>query len=194
MNERLLAGGSGMLAALPDGARVLVVVAVVIVVIVVIVVRFYGEPVQARRLFLLPPIFLVVGAVDFVRGDVGITTTDVLFLLVAAALAAGTGWARGRSVALFEKNDYLWMRYRPMTLLIWIGLGAVRLGLDVLARAAGADVAASEQSLMLMLGVTLVVEAAVIVPRARATGLRTMPITTRTYRRSPWRRPGSRRR
>jgi membrane protein CcdC involved in cytochrome C biogenesis len=181
-----LAERQGLLTAIPDQARVLVVVAVVIVVIAV---RFYGEPVQARRLFLLPPVFLVLGVADFVKNAAGITGRDVAFLVVATVLAAVTGWARGRSVALFEKNGYLWLRYRVWTLVIWLGLGAVRLGLDAVAHAAGADAAASGKSLMLMLGVTLVVEAAVVIPRAHATGVRTLPVTARTPRRL-----GSRRR
>ncbi|WP_018681852.1 DUF1453 family protein [Actinokineospora enzanensis] len=182
---RLLAADGGPLAAVPERLRVLVVVAIVLVVIAV---RFYGEPVQARRLFLLPPVFLVVGVADFAGGVTGITGLDVVFLLVAAALAAATGWARGRSVALFEKNGYLWMRYRVSTLVIWIGLGGVRLALDAGAHAAGARVAADQRTLMLMLGLSLVVEAATIVPRARATGVRTLPITARTPRRSLRRR------
>jgi membrane protein CcdC involved in cytochrome C biogenesis len=173
--------GGGFLAALPGGVDIAIVIAVVVVVIAV---RLYGEPVQARRLFLLPPIFLLVGAAAFAESAAAATGVDVVFLLAAVVLAVVTGWARGRSIALFAKDGHLWMRYRVLTLVLWIVLGGLRLGLDAVAAAAGAQVAADQSSLMLMLGVTLVVEAAVVIPRARRSGVPMLPITARTRRRS----------
>ena len=79
------------------------------------------------------------------------------------------GAARGATVTVAVRDGRPWLRYRPVTLGLWAATVAVRVGLTVLAHAAGATVAGSGPALLLSAGVTLLAEGAIVAHRASTT-------------------------
>lgn len=151
---------------------VLRVALVIVVVVLLIARRMYGEPLQPMRVFLLPPVFLVIGGYDFAKSAHGaIHPVDVAFLALGAVIALAFGVGRGLSVGLFERDGHLWMRYRVRTLLLWLLLIGIRVLLNLAGQAAGAHAATANTALMLMFGLTLAAESAVLALRATASGI-----------------------
>ena len=62
--------------------------------------RLTGEPLQARRLALLPAILVIWGCSQLVRQHV--TLFDVGLLAVEAVVALGLGLARGATIKVYE--------------------------------------------------------------------------------------------
>jgi hypothetical protein len=134
--------------------------------------RLTGEPVQTKRLVVLPAVFTVLGVVDLTKSNAPpLSSADVAFLVAGVATSLALGAARGASVELLPRVGYLYQRYRKATVAWWVVLVVTKLGLDLAAHAAGAAAAAGTHSLMLALGVSLLGEAAVVAPRALATGI-----------------------
>ncbi len=91
--------------------------------------------------------------------------------LVTGGLVAVAGGAlRGRTVRIFVRDGHTWYRYTPVTLAVWAGLIALRFGQAAAAVALGADRPVLTASLVLALGLSFLGEAAVVGPRAMATG------------------------
>lgn len=88
------------------------------------------------------------------------------------AAPAGLGAARGGTVAVSVRDGRPWLRYRAVTLAWRAATVAVRVGLAVLAHAAGATVAGSGPTLLPWAGVTLLAEGAVVAHRADTLGRR----------------------
>jgi Protein of unknown function (DUF1453) len=132
--------------------------------------RMQGEPLQAKRLMVLPVAFIVLGIGDLTAKSTH-TATDVGFLVAGVVLSAGLGAARGRTTELFSRDGELWLRYRPVTVALWLALIAVKVLLAGIASAAGASAAAGTNGLLLALGVSLAAEAIVVGPRALASGV-----------------------
>jgi hypothetical protein len=130
--------------------------------------RSAGEPLQARRLVILPAALLVWGGYQVSRHHV--TTLDVGLLVVEAAVALGLGLLRGLTIRVYEYAGHLWYRYRPLTLAVWVASALIRLGLGVGGHLLGASLATTV-SLVFMLGVTFLGEAAVVGARALRTGV-----------------------
>lgn len=150
----------------------LVVILVVAGVCYVMWRRLKGEPVQTRRLLVLPAVFTVLGVLDLTKsGAPHLSSADVAFLAAGAAISLGLGAARGATIELFPRGGYLYQRYRKTTVALWAVLIAAKLGLDLAAHLAGAGAAAGTDGLMLSLGVSLLGESALVAPRAMATGV-----------------------
>jgi hypothetical protein len=150
----------------------LVVVAVVAGVGYVLWRRLKGEPVQTKRLLVLPAVFTILGVVDLTKsGAPPLSSADIAFLAAGAAISFALGAARGATIDLFPRGGYLHQRYRKTTVALWAVLVAVKLALDLAAHAAGATAASGSHSLMLALGVSLLGEAVLVAPRALATGV-----------------------
>ena len=130
-----------------------------------------GQPLQAKRLLVLPAVFVVLGISDLTGHHAHYTAADIVFLVVGGALAAALGAARGATVELFARDGELWQRYRPVSVALWLALIAAKLILAAIAGAAGASAAAGTNGLLLALGISLAAEAAVTGPRALATGI-----------------------
>jgi hypothetical protein len=102
-----------------------------------------------------------------------------LVLIAAGVLASAVlGVARGATVAVYERNGAVWLRYQTATLWLWLATVAVRVGLTGLAYLAGARLAVSGPALLLAVGTTLLSEAAMVArttfsPQARRWQART---------------------
>jgi len=152
------------------------IITVVLVVLALAVVgyvlasRIAGQPVNTRRLLVLPGVLTAMGLLQL-SGAVsgGVRPPDLGLLAVGVAAAAGLGAARGATVTVAVRDGRPWLRYRPVTLGLWAATVAVRVGLTVLAHAAGATVAGSGPALLLSAGVTLLAEGAIVAHRASTT-------------------------
>ena len=152
------------------------IITVVLVVLALAVVgyvlasRIAGQPVNTRRLLVLPGVLTAMGLLQL-SGAVsgGVRPPDLGLLAVGVAAAAGLGAARGATVTVAVRDGRPWLRYRPVTLGLWAATVAVRVGLTVLAHEAGATVAGSGPALLLSAGVTLLAEGAIVAHRASTT-------------------------
>ena len=97
-----------------------------------------------------------------------ISDTTWRFLALQTAVAVVLGAASGASVALFEKNGYLTLRYRATSVVLWIVLGATGVALAWRAGADGARLATGTHAVMLLLSLSQLAELAVVAPRAVA--------------------------
>jgi hypothetical protein len=140
------------------------------VIVLVIVRRFTGQPVRDNA-FVLPLGLTVWGAVQLRAIHIG--TVDIAFLAIEALLAIGVGAARGATIHLYRRDGQLWQRYRWTTLAVWIAAIALRAGLVVGGRLA--DVHVATRSLVLVLGISLVAESALVSWRAARTGVPLAP-------------------
>jgi FtsH-binding integral membrane protein len=130
--------------------------------------RMKGQPLQAKRLLILPAVLTVLGATDLTGH---LTSKDIAFLVASAAISAVLGAARGATIQLYAKDGELWQRYRPITAGLWLMLIVFKLIMMAVAHSAGASAGGGSNGLLLTLGVSLLAEAAIVGPRAVATGL-----------------------
>ena len=134
--------------------------------------RMKGQPLQAKRLLVLPVVLTVLGITDLTGSSAPhLTAKDMAFLVLSAGISAVLGAARGATIELYSRGGELWQRYRPATAALWITLIAARLILIAIAAAAHASAGAGTSTLLLTLGVSLLAETAIVAPRALSTGL-----------------------
>lgn len=134
--------------------------------------RMKGQPLQARRLLVLPVVLMVLGITDLTGSSAPhLTPKDIGFLAAGAAISAVLGAARGATIVIYPQAGELWQRYRPVTVVLWITLIATKLILMVIAGIAHAAAGGGTSSLLLTLGISLLAEAAIVGPRALSTGL-----------------------
>ncbi|WP_238017168.1 hypothetical protein KZZ52_19895 [Dactylosporangium sp. AC04546] len=138
------------------------------VVVYLLVRRFTGEPIDARRLVLLPLGLTVWGAVELGRHASGVHLLDAVILGAGALAGLAGGAARGLTVRVFIRSGHPWYRYTPLTMVVWLVLIAVRLGESAAAHALGADRSAQSAGLLLLIGLSLLGEAAVVGVKALA--------------------------
>jgi len=102
------------------------IITVVLVVLALAVVgyvlasRIAGQPVNTRRLLVLPGVLTAMGLLQL-SGAVsgGVRPPDLGLLAVGVAAAAGLGAARGATVTVAVRDGRPWLRYRPVTLGLW---------------------------------------------------------------------------
>src|ERR1700712_3303694 len=102
----------------------------------VLVRRFAGEPLEARRLAVLPIVLAVIGVAQL-RG-LHATPLDIGVLAAEGVIAVGLGAVRGLTVQVYSRDGHLWYRYRPLTVVVWVGSALVRLGGAAAGHALGA--------------------------------------------------------
>jgi len=158
--------------------NLIVILLVAALVVTMIVRRFLGQPVRAQS-FVLPLVISVWGLTQL-RG-VRLGAVDVAFIAIEALLAIGVGLARGATIQLYMRDGHLWQRYRWSTLMVWIGAILLRLGSVGAGSLAGVHVAT--RSLVLVLGVSFLAEAAMVGWRVARTGA---PIAPSRRRAPAW--------
>ncbi|WP_344662079.1 hypothetical protein [Catenulispora subtropica] len=146
---------------------------IVLVLALVVGKRLAGRPVDTRRSVVMPGILAVYGLV-VLRKAGPVTHTDQIWLAVSGAVSIAFGLARGATVRLYARNGYLWARYRPSTILLWVASIAARFAVEAAAVASGAGRGVMTSALMLMFGLSLAAESLVVVPRAQASGIPVM--------------------
>lgn len=142
----------------------LLIVAVVIV--LVIARRLAGEPIRLKQMLLIPVILAALGLRQLAAQPP--TGGEIAYLALSTLLAAGLGLARGTTVAVYVRDGQAWLRYRPVTVLLWVLSVAVRVGTGLAARAAGVHL--TGETTMVLVAASLLAEAAVVAPKALATG------------------------
>jgi hypothetical protein len=150
---------------------VVVGVAVVAIVAYVIGRQLGGEPLRGRRLIVLPAILTVIGAVDLHSSHRPVHAIDIACLVISGLIAAGIGLAQGGVMRLESRNGALWAQLPTAGLWLWAGLVASRVTMTVIAAGAHAHVASSSSTILLMLGINRLAQAAVVAPRAIAAGI-----------------------
>lgn len=150
------------------------IVLIVFVAALVIGKRMTGRPVDARRSVVMPGVLAVYGLVVLHKSGAALTRTDLIWLVLQAAVSVVIGVARGCTIRLYERDGVVWARYRPITLLLWLGSIAARFALEAAAVASGADKAAMTSSIMLLFGLSLAAESLIVLPRAHASGIPVM--------------------
>lgn len=149
-------------------------------IVYVLVRRFAGEPLEGRRLVVLPLVLVIVGVSQL--SGVHATPLAVAVLVVGGVVAAALGAVRGLTVQVYGRDGHLWYRYRPLTIVVWLASLLLRLGQIVAAQALGADPSVLGKGLLPILGVSLLGEALVVGKRALGTGIPFAPQGSRRVR------------
>lgn len=147
------------------------IVLIIAVAALVIGKRMAGRPVDTRRSVVMPGVLAVYGLITLQKSGTTLSHTDQVWLVVEGIVSVAIGLVRGCTVRLYERDGYVWARYRPITLLLWIGSIAARFALEAAAVASGADKTAMMSSITLMFGLSLAAESLIVLPRAHASGI-----------------------
>jgi hypothetical protein len=127
--------------------------------------RLAGQPYTITRLFTVPAILLGYGLYQLTTVHVSAGGAALLAVEALAGLAFGV--ARGLTIRVYPRDGYLWYRYTPATVALWLVAIGARLGIALAAHQPGVPAA----GVFAALGVSLLGEAAVVLPRARRTGV-----------------------
>lgn len=132
--------------------------------------QWRGSAVNLKKMAQLPAASAAITGWRIFHGHSlqAITGTNWRFLALQAPVAIVLGAARGPSVALSEKNGYLTLRYRAMSVVLWIVLGAIGVALAWRAGADGARLVTGTSAVMLLLSLSELAELAVVAARAMA--------------------------
>ncbi|MBN9618744.1 MAG: hypothetical protein J0H43_03310 [Actinobacteria bacterium] len=151
-----------------DIPRVLLVLAIIVYVIGR---QVMGEPLRGKRVVLLPVVLTVIGIADVSGGIHHPKPVDVALLVLDALVAIAVGLSLGRRTHLESRNGYLWGQLPVRALWLWAALVAARVVLTGVADGMHAHVAASSTTILLMLGINRLSQAAVVLPRAMSAGI-----------------------
>jgi hypothetical protein len=157
-----------------DFVQILLIAAIVVWIIAK---RFSGSPVGGRSL-LVPLIMVGYGLVQLDDAHAW-GVASVTLLAVEAIVAVAAGVARGVTIELYVRDGHLWQRYRLVTLMVWIGMIALRLGFLAAGHALGASLPETG-TILLTFGVSMLIETLVVARRAAATGAAIMPRRSRS--------------
>jgi len=139
----------------------------------VLVRRMMGEPVQAKRMLVLPAVLVVIGLSD-VSGDAQ-TAVSVLFLVATGVISVLLGGLRGLSVRLSERDGLAFVNYTGVTVALWVVNLVIKFGANfILAGVDRLDAASVSNSLLLTLGAGMLAEGLVLLARAVRTDSRIM--------------------
>jgi hypothetical protein len=145
------------------------ILAVIAIVVFVIYQQVAGQFLRGKRVVLLPAIVTVIGFLSL-RGH-HLTPADIAWLTVGAVGSLLIGLAFGFITHLESRDGVLWGKMPARGLWLWVALIAWRALIMVLAARTGAHVAASTTPLLFTLGLNRLGQAAVILPRAIASGI-----------------------
>jgi hypothetical protein len=147
------------------------VIAVSAIIAYVIGRQLTGEPLRGRRVVLLPAVLTVIGLLDLGGDTTPVRPVDVACLVVGGIVVAGIGVAQGAFMHLESRNGSLWGRLPVTGLWLWLLLIVSRIAMTVVADGLDAKAAASSSTILLMLGISRLGQAAVVVPRALVAGI-----------------------
>jgi hypothetical protein len=150
---------------------VLTVLAVIAVIVFVIGQQIVGGSLRGKRVIVFPVILTVIGIAELSSSKIHPHATDVVLLVVSAAVAIAIGAALGAMTRLERRDGHLWAQLPKQGLWLWGGLIVSRLLITGIADVSGAHVAAGTAAILLMLGLNRAAQAAVVVPRAIAAGI-----------------------
>ena len=137
--------------------------------------QLVGAPMRARRLVLLPAILIVVGFVELVVSKMQVRPLDLACLVVGALTVGGIGFAQGALMRLESRNGLLWGQLPVQGLWLWLLLIASRVLMMMAANGMGAHVAASRSTILVMVGISRLGQAAAVLARATSMGIANAP-------------------
>jgi hypothetical protein len=129
-----------------------------------------GELLRGRRVVLLPLVLIVIGGMNL-HGTHHLSPADLACIGLGAVIAAGIGLAQGATMRLEARQGQLWGQLPVRGLWLWGALLVSRLAITVIAVPLGAHAVASLDSILLVLGVNRLAQAAVIATRAMSAGI-----------------------
>jgi hypothetical protein len=147
------------------------VIAVIAVVGYVISRQLTGEALRGKRVVLLPVILSVIGIADLGSNKVSVRPVDIVCLVVGGIVVAAIGAAQGAVTRLESRNGSLWGQLPVKGLWLWVLLILARVAMTLVADGLDAKVAASGATILLMLGINRLGQAAVVVTRSMAAGI-----------------------
>jgi hypothetical protein len=150
-------------------SEILPIIAGIAIVAYVIGRQLIGEPLRGKRVILLPVILTVIGVASL--GGKNARPVDLVCLIVGGLVVAGIGAVQGRAMRLESHNGSLWGQLPPNGLWLWLLLIVSRVIMIGVADGVHAHVAASSATILLMLGINRLGQAAVVVPRALSAGI-----------------------
>ncbi|MGA8728335.1 MAG: hypothetical protein WB608_06255 [Terracidiphilus sp.] len=141
----------------------------VVVLIWVVARQLQARPLVVKTLFAVPAIMALLGLLLLARGarsGHGLTSADMAWLGADLGLAAVSGVLRAPTVRLFQRDGSIWRQGGPLTIALWALSVGAKVGIGVMAAHNGAG-ARVDDSVLLSFGVSLAVQYAVLVLRAR---------------------------
>jgi hypothetical protein len=150
---------------------ILTVLVAIAVIAFVIGQQVIGGPLRGKRVVALPAILTIIGVIDLSNSKAHVSATDVVLLIVSAAIAIAIGACLGAITRLERRDRYLWGQLPKKGLWLWGGLIVSRLAIVAIADACGAHLAAGTTAILLVLGLNRAAQALVVVPRAIAAGI-----------------------
>ncbi|MGI5125710.1 hypothetical protein ACQEVB_02730 [Pseudonocardia sp. CA-107938] len=146
--------------------------------------QFVGRFVSTRRSLTLPVVLGVFGAVTVAQAHVEWTAAALAWIAIDTAVTVVLGAVRGCATTLTLRDGYLYQRGGVPTLLLWLLSIGARVLVAVLAHGTSAGPAV-EASLLLTFGISLGVQALVLLARVRADGRPVHPGVGRRAERAP---------
>jgi hypothetical protein len=126
------------------------------------------RPVDGARMWKMPFLLGAVGVISIARQNTTFHPVDVAILGLSAVFALISGALMGR-IARFRPSPtdarLTESRTGALGIVIWIGLIAVRVGLDVVGHRMGSDLAVSTGSILLVLALNRAASAVVVSAR-----------------------------
>ncbi len=153
--------------------------------------QLVGSALSGKRVVALPAVLTVIGIIDISSQKSHPHATDIVMLVVSAAIAIATGAGLGAMTRLERRDGHLWAQLPKQGLWLWGGLIISRLVISGVAHAAGAQVAAGTAAILLMLGLNRAAQALVLVPRAIAAGIPFAPEKDGTVFGASWFSPST---
>lgn len=152
-----------------DIDSLLTVVLVVAGIGYILVRRMMGRLVTIKNLFLLPAVLTVVG-IDQCAQFGRPAPTTVLLLAAGVLVSLLIGVVRGTTVRLEHRDAGIWMRYRPVTVALWVVNIAAKVAMVPLEQALTPGANVASQAVLVSVGVGLLAESAVVLLRATRRG------------------------
>jgi hypothetical protein len=151
------------------------IVAAIAIIVYIIGRQLAGEPLRGRRVVLLPVILTVIGFANLSGDKVHLRPVDVVCLVVGAVVVAAIGVTQGAIMRLESRNGSLWGQLPVRGLWLWLLLVISRVVMTGVADGLDAKVAASSSTILLMLGISRLGQAAAVLPRAMSAGISFAP-------------------
>jgi hypothetical protein len=126
-----------------------------------------GSVVTARSLVLMPAILVVIGLGSAASAITVAHPGEILFFVLDAVVVVGLGVARGASTRLSLRDGALYQKGTVLTLVLWLTTIAVRVGAAFLSQSLGVTGTLTAASLLLLFGLTIAAQNAVIYLRAQ---------------------------
>jgi hypothetical protein len=130
-----------------------------------------ARPVTMRKLWILPGILVVLGAVSLSKIDHGhLSGTAVGYLALDIASSLVLGAIRGLFVRVYAQDGVMWRQGSSTTIALWVVSILVRVGIAILASHAGVG-NVSDAGLDLAFGLSLGSQNAVVAYRGMRQGI-----------------------